>query len=867
MAQVMMKDLNKKYDEVHAVKDVNLHIRDKEFIVLVGPSGCGKSTTLRMVAGLEEITSGEISIGDRVVNDLPPKDRDIAMVFQNYALYPHMSVYDNMAFGLKMRKFPKAEIQKRVQDAAEILGIQELLKRKPRQLSGGQRQRVAVGRAIVRHPQVFLFDEPLSNLDAKLRVQMRVELKRLHERLETTAIYVTHDQVEAMTLGDRVVVMKDGWIQQVGEPLELYGRPANKFVAGFIGSPSMNFVDVKVADANGALWVETQGYRVKVPPTHASRLVPYKGQQVTMGVRPEDLHPASGSDPREYCFDAVVDVVEPLGSEILLDLRAGNSTIVARVEPTMRVKVHESTRLAPPSSRWRTPRRRPASRQAEHARRHDRAASRHPGRVPAPRPHPAPAPHGAGVPGRVGGVDEPDRSLAAQGRPDGVRRARELPPLPRRSRVLARGDSHCRVRRRHERRQAEPRRRLRPAAGPAVPRPRPRLPRGLPSLGVPGERERDRLVLDPQPAHSDRLQRVHGQREVRGGRRARRRGVGLPERHAVQHLARQLVHRRVPPGRDQRRPARAVRVRGARIEERLAPLLARDGAAPQAVPRPRRVPVADHGLRRPRQRLDADRRAHRLPGRRDARVLARDPRGTVRSGLRPLPDAGPLPPRGAPDPVQDVRSAGKGAGVNPKPWWRKLGHGSLLLVATVYCVFPIYFMLVQSLKTAEEDVFGNPLIVVNPTFENFEELFERTGEARGFVGSVLRRNYPVLEWLENTVVVFAGSVTVTLVASILAAYALGRLRPPGFRWWRRAIFATYVIPHTILFVPLYQVILHLHLDDNLLALLLVYPTLALPFCVWILSAYFQQFPREVEESALVEGASRVTAFVRIILPM
>jgi len=346
MAQVMMKDLNKKYDEVHAVKDVNLHIRDKEFMVLVGPSGCGKSTTLRMVAGLEEITSGEISIGDRVVNDLPPKDRDIAMVFQNYALYPHMTVYDNMAFGLKMRKFPKVEIQKRVQDAAEILGIQELLKRKPRQLSGGQRQRVAVGRAIVRHPQVFLFDEPLSNLDAKLRVQMRVELKRLHERLETTAIYVTHDQVEAMTLGDRVVVMKDGWIQQVGEPLELYGRPANKFVAGFIGSPSMNFVDVKVADANGALWAETQGMRVKVPPTHTSRLVPYKGQQVTMGVRPEDLHPASGSDPREYCFDAVVEVVEPLGSEILLDLRAGNSTIVARVEPTMRLKVHESTRLA-----------------------------------------------------------------------------------------------------------------------------------------------------------------------------------------------------------------------------------------------------------------------------------------------------------------------------------------------------------------------------------------------------------------------------------------------------------------------------------------------------------------------------------------
>jgi multiple sugar transport system ATP-binding protein len=345
MAQVMMKDLNKKYDEVHAVKDVNLHIRDKEFVVLVGPSGCGKSTTLRMIAGLEEITSGEITIGDRIVNDLPPKDRDIAMVFQNYALYPHMTVYDNMAFGLKMRKFPKPEIQKRVQDAAEILGIQELLKRKPRQLSGGQRQRVAVGRAIVRHPQVFLFDEPLSNLDAKLRVQMRVELKRLHDRLETTAVYVTHDQVEAMTLGDRVVVMKDGWIQQVGEPLELYSRPANKFVAGFIGSPAMNFIDVSVIDAGG-LWVEGQGLRVKVAPVHASRLGPYKGQKVTLGLRPEDLRVASGGDAAEYTFDAVVDVVEPLGSEILLDLRAGQTALVARVEPAVRAKVHETLKLS-----------------------------------------------------------------------------------------------------------------------------------------------------------------------------------------------------------------------------------------------------------------------------------------------------------------------------------------------------------------------------------------------------------------------------------------------------------------------------------------------------------------------------------------
>ena len=351
MAQVLLKELNKKYDEVHAVKDVNLHIRDKEFMVLVGPSGCGKSTTLRMVAGLEEITAGEITIGDRVVNDLPPKDRDIAMVFQNYALYPHMTVYDNMAFGLKMRKFPKAEIAKRVQDAAEILGIQELLKRKPRQLSGGQRQRVAVGRAIVRHPQVFLFDEPLSNLDAKLRVQMRVELKRLHDRLETTAIYVTHDQVEAMTLGDRVVVMKDGWIQQVGEPMELYGKPANRFVAGFIGSPAMNFMEVNITESNGVLTAESAGFRVQVPPVRANDVRKHKGERMTIGVRPEDLHIAAGADPAHYTFDAVVDVVEPLGAEILLDVKAGGASLVARVEPNVRVKVHEGIRLALNSDR------------------------------------------------------------------------------------------------------------------------------------------------------------------------------------------------------------------------------------------------------------------------------------------------------------------------------------------------------------------------------------------------------------------------------------------------------------------------------------------------------------------------------------
>src|SRR3954467_11837470 len=273
MAQVVMRSLNKKYDEVHAVKDVNLDIRDKEFVVLVGPSGCGKTTTLRMLAGLESITSGRILIDDQIVNDLPPMDRDIAMVFQNYALYPHMSVYDNMAFGLKMRKFDRVEIQKRVHEAAEILGIHESLRRKPRQLSGGQRQRVALGRAIVRHPRVFLFDEPLSNLDAKLRVQMRVELKKLHERLGTTAIYVTHDQVEAMTLGDRVVVMRDGWVQQVGEPLELYNKPANRFVAGFLGSPAMNFASVRVVAANGdGPWIENEGLRIRVPDALAGRV-------------------------------------------------------------------------------------------------------------------------------------------------------------------------------------------------------------------------------------------------------------------------------------------------------------------------------------------------------------------------------------------------------------------------------------------------------------------------------------------------------------------------------------------------------------------------------------------------------------------
>src|SRR5688572_15172797 len=336
MAEVIVRKLNKMFDTNHVVKDVDLHIRDKEFVVFVGPSGCGKTTTLRMIAGLEAITSGDILIGNTVVNQVPPMDRDIAMVFQNYALYPHMSVASNMAFGLKMRKFPKADIEQRINRAAEILGIGELLHRKPRQLSGGQRQRVALGRAIVRDPKVFLFDEPLSNLDAKLRVQMRVELKKLHERLAVTSIYVTHDQVEAMTLGDRVVVMKDGWVQQVGEPLELYNTPANRFVAGFIGSPAMNFIDATLTEVNGAVVAEAPGLRLDLPGPLAARARAKAGRAVTVGIRPEDVHIATDSDAPDLCFDAIVEVVEQLGSEILLDTRVGPATVVASVEPTMR---------------------------------------------------------------------------------------------------------------------------------------------------------------------------------------------------------------------------------------------------------------------------------------------------------------------------------------------------------------------------------------------------------------------------------------------------------------------------------------------------------------------------------------------------
>ena len=349
MAQVLIRSLNKMYDDVHAVKDVNLEIRDKEFMVLVGPSGCGKTTTLRMIAGLESITSGQVLIGDTVVNELPPMDRDIAMVFQNYALYPHMSVYDNMAFGLKMRKFAREDIRRRVQEAAEILGIGDYLHRKPRQLSGGQRQRVALGRAIVRHPRVFLFDEPLSNLDAKLRVQMRVELRKLHERLGTTAVYVTHDQVEAMTLGDRVVVMKDGWVQQVGDPMELYNSPANRFVAGFLGSPAMNFSAVRIQaedGGGGGLWAVNDAMRIRVPAPFADRVGGHAGRELTLGVRPEDLRIAADGEADGMALDAVVEVVEKLGSEILLDVRVGANSVVAAVEPTARARVRDRLRLA-----------------------------------------------------------------------------------------------------------------------------------------------------------------------------------------------------------------------------------------------------------------------------------------------------------------------------------------------------------------------------------------------------------------------------------------------------------------------------------------------------------------------------------------
>ncbi|HEC24120.1 MAG TPA: ABC transporter ATP-binding protein [Chloroflexi bacterium] len=341
MASVTYEHVTKRFGDVIAVNDLNIEIPDKEFLVFVGPSGCGKSTSLRMLAGLEEVTEGNIYIGDRLVNDVPPKDRDIAMVFQSYALYPHMSVYDNMAFGLKLRKVPKAEIDRRVHEAARELGIEELLDRKPKALSGGQRQRVAVGRAIVREPAVFLMDEPLSNLDAKLRVEARALIQRLHHRLETTFIYVTHDQVEAMTMGSRIAVLRDGILQQVDTPQALYDYPDNIFVAGFIGSPSMNFFDATLVKEDGDLYVDTGVFRVKVPESKKEAWSKAVGKRVVLGIRPEDIHDPDYAPPgiNAAQVEAVVDVIELLGSEVFLYLKSGNLEYIARVDPRTQARV------------------------------------------------------------------------------------------------------------------------------------------------------------------------------------------------------------------------------------------------------------------------------------------------------------------------------------------------------------------------------------------------------------------------------------------------------------------------------------------------------------------------------------------------
>jgi multiple sugar transport system ATP-binding protein len=327
--------VSKAFDDTVAVSDFNLEVEDHEFVVLVGPSGCGKSTTLRMVAGLEEITEGSIYIGDRLVNDVAPKDRNIAMVFQNYALYPHMDVYNNLAFALKRRKFPKDEIDLRVKEAAGILGIEELLSRKPKQLSGGERQRVAVGRAIVRKPEVFLFDEPLSNLDAKLRLHMRLEITKLHNRLDATMVYVTHDQVEAMTMGDRIVVMKGGIIQQVGTPMEIYENPSNLFVASFLGSPSMNLVDARIVREDQGLLIDATHFKVRIPEGQCPVCHELVGSEVIFGIRPEHIQDRTYCvDPiAENCFMAQVDFVEPMGSEMIVYLTIGEISMVGKVSP------------------------------------------------------------------------------------------------------------------------------------------------------------------------------------------------------------------------------------------------------------------------------------------------------------------------------------------------------------------------------------------------------------------------------------------------------------------------------------------------------------------------------------------------------
>lgn len=343
MAYVSYRDVNKFFDETQVLFDINLEIEDGEFAVLVGPSGCGKSTTLRLLAGLEEVNEGEVSIDGKVVNAVPPKDRDIAMVFQNYALYPHMDVFDNMGFGLKLRKFDSAEIKKRVKEAADILGIENLLDRKPKALSGGQRQRVALGRAIVRQPKVFLFDEPLSNLDAKLRVQMRTEIKKLHSQLGTTMIYVTHDQVEAMTMGDRIVVMKDGYIHQVDTPLQVYSNPSDQFVAGFIGSPSMNFLETTV-ERNGSIRLNEGDLEFTVPDKHRTLLANYAEDRVTMGIRPEDIHLAD-EEHSENTFRLRIDVSEPMGNELYLYFSTGKHELIGRIPGHMDFDYHEKVNL------------------------------------------------------------------------------------------------------------------------------------------------------------------------------------------------------------------------------------------------------------------------------------------------------------------------------------------------------------------------------------------------------------------------------------------------------------------------------------------------------------------------------------------
>ncbi len=336
MAKVTIKNLNKYFENgFHAVKDVSFTAEDKEFIVLVGPSGCGKTTILRMIAGLEDISSGEIYIGDTLVNDVPPKDGDIAMVFQNYALYPHMTVFDNMAFALKMRKMPKEEIKIKVSNSAKLLGIESMLKRKPGQLSGGQRQRVALGRAIVRNPKVFLFDEPLSNLDAKLRVAMRAEIVKLHKTIGNTMIYVTHDQVEAMTMADRIAVMKDGVIQQIDSPLKIYNDPANVFVAGFIGSPAINMTTGKIARTNGALHFVSDDYLLKLTPRQEEILKNYEDKAIIMGIRPEDIYDSRFDALADFPQKIItkVDFVEPLGNEYHVVLTTEHNEFIARFDP------------------------------------------------------------------------------------------------------------------------------------------------------------------------------------------------------------------------------------------------------------------------------------------------------------------------------------------------------------------------------------------------------------------------------------------------------------------------------------------------------------------------------------------------------